>query len=105
MTFIDHLEELRWHIIRSVIAVIICAILIFIKSDYVVSELIFGPTRPDFIAAKWLCAFGQRIGIGEALCFKQIEAKFLETTMTGQFVASFTPVSYTHLTLPTNREV
>lgn len=90
MTFIDHLEELRWHIIRSVIAVIVCAILIFIKSDYVVSELIFGPTRPDFIAAKWLCALGRQIGIGEALCFSPIEAKFLETTMTGQFVASFT---------------
>ena len=36
MTFIDHLEELRWHIIRSVIAVLIAAIFIFINSDFVV---------------------------------------------------------------------
>jgi sec-independent protein translocase protein TatC len=76
MTFIDHLEELRWHIIRSVIAVIVCAILIFIKSDYVVTELIFGPTRPDFIAAKWLCSLGRQIGIGEALCFRPSKPNF-----------------------------
>jgi sec-independent protein translocase protein TatC len=90
MTFIDHLEELRWHIIRSVIAVIVCAVFIFINSDFIVGELIFGPTRPDFVSAKWLCGLGRQIGIGDALCFQQVEAKFLETTMTGQFVASFT---------------
>ena len=38
MTFIDHLEELRWHIIRSVIAVLIAAIFIFINSDFVVDQ-------------------------------------------------------------------
>ena len=85
MTFIDHLEELRWHLIRAVIAVIVCAIVIFMNSDYVVGELIFGPTRADFISAKWLCSLGQKVGIGEALCFQQVDAKFLETTMTGQF--------------------
>jgi|SRR5688572_3375566 len=89
MSFIDHLEELRWHIIRSVVAVIIGAILVFIYSDYVVDDILFAPTRSDFISARWLCQLGQSIGI-EAMCFKQIDAKFLETTMTGQFIASFT---------------
>lgn len=90
MSFIDHLEELRWHIIRAVIAVIVAAIFIFINSDFVVDKLLFGPTRPDFISAVWLCQFGQSIGIGQALCFPPVETKFLETTMTGQFIASFT---------------
>jgi sec-independent protein translocase protein TatC len=90
MTFIDHLEELRWHIIRSVIAVLITAIFIFINSDFVVDQLLFGPTQPDFISAVWLCKIGNQLGIGDALCFKQVETKFLETTMTGQFIASFT---------------
>lgn len=90
MSFIDHLEELRWHIIRSVIAVLIGAVIVFIYSDFVVNDILFAPTRSDFIAARWLCRFGHSIGIGDTLCFQQIEAKFLETTMTGQFIASFT---------------
>jgi len=90
MTFIDHLEELRWHVIRSVIAVLIGAVAVFIYSDFVVNDILFAPTRSDFISARWLCSLGQNIGIGDTLCFKQVEAKFLENTMTGQFIASFT---------------
>lgn len=90
MSFIDHLEELRWHVIRSVIAVLIGAVLIFIYSDFVVNKILFAPTRADFVSARWLCSFGRNIGIGNTLCFEQVEAKFLETTMTGQFIASFT---------------
>jgi sec-independent protein translocase protein TatC len=90
MSFIDHLEELRWHIIRSVIAVVIGAIVVFIYSDFVVSKVLFAPTRADFISARWLCSLGHIIGIGNTLCFAQVQAKFLENTMTGQFIASFT---------------
>jgi sec-independent protein translocase protein TatC len=89
MSFIDHLEELRWHIIRAVIAVLVAAVIVFIYSDFVVDTILFGPTKSDFISARWLCSLGQSIGIN-ALCFKQVETKFLETTMTGQFIASFT---------------
>jgi sec-independent protein translocase protein TatC len=90
MSFIDHLEELRWHIIRSAVAVLICAIVVFIYSDFVVNNVLFAPTRADFISARWLCSIGRHIGIGRTLCFAQVDAKFLETTMTGQFIASFT---------------
>lgn len=90
MSFLDHLEELRWHIIRSVIALLVCAIVVFSYSDWVVEEVLFAPTRPDFISARWLCTIGQKIGIGDALCFQPVQAQFLETTMTGQFIASFT---------------
>ncbi len=90
MSFIDHLEELRWHVIRSVIAVLIGAVIVFIYSDFVVNEILFAPTRSDFVSARWLCRLGHGIGIGNTLCFAQVDAKFLETTMTGQFIASFT---------------
>jgi len=90
MTFIDHLEELRWHVIRSVIAVLIGAVVVFIYSDFVVDDILFAPTRADFISARWLCSLGHKIGIGDTLCFPQVDAKFLENTMTGQFIASFT---------------
>lgn len=90
MSFIDHLEDLRWHVIRSVVAVLICAIGVFAYSGFVVDEILFAPTRSDFVSARWMCNLGQSIGIGDALCFKDIDAKFLETKMTGQFIASFT---------------
>lgn len=90
MTFIDHLEELRWHVIRSVIAVLIGAVAVFIYSDFVVDDILFAPTRADFISARWLCSLGHKIGIGDTLCFPPVDAKFLENTMTGQFIASFT---------------
>jgi sec-independent protein translocase protein TatC len=90
MSFIDHLEELRWHLIRSVIAILVAAIVVFIFSDFVVDNILFAPTRTNFISARWLCSLGQKIGIGSTLCFPEVSAKFLENTMTGQFIASFT---------------
>ena len=90
MSFIDHLEELRWHLVRSVVAILVCAIVVFIYSEFIVDTILFGPTKPDFVSARWLCRFGNSIGIGDALCFKPIKPEFLETTMTGQFIASFT---------------
>lgn len=90
MSFIDHLEDLRWHVIRSVIAVLIGSIIVFIYADFVVNYILFAPTRADFISARWLCSLGHKIGIGDTLCFQQLDVKFLETTMTGQFIASFT---------------
>ena len=90
MSFLDHLEELRWHIIRSVVVLLICAIVVFAYSDWVVDDVLFAPTRPDFISAQWLCRMGQQIGIGQVLCFEPVKTQFLETTMTGQFIASFT---------------
>lgn len=90
MSFIDHLEDLRWHVIRSVIAVIIGAAVVLIYAKTIVSEILLAPTRSDFISARWLCSFGHNIGIGDALCFTPINAQFLENKMTGQFISYFT---------------
>lgn len=90
MTFIDHLEELRWHLVRSVIAVVIGAVIVLIFANQIVDQVLMAPTRTDFISARWLCQLGQSIGIGETLCFQQVDAKFLENTMTGQFISYFT---------------
>lgn len=90
MSFIDHLEELRWHIIRSVIAVIIGAIVVFIFIEDVVDKILFAPAKPDFVTAQWFCDIGHKIGLGDGLCFKNVTVKFQETAMTGQFISSFT---------------
>ncbi|HEV7780771.1 MAG TPA: twin-arginine translocase subunit TatC [Chitinophagaceae bacterium] len=90
MSFIDHLEDLRWHVIRSVIAVVVGAIVVLIFAREIVDGILMAPTRPDFIASRWLCDMGHSIGIGNVLCFKPVDAKFLENKMTGQFISYFT---------------
>jgi len=89
MSFIDHLEELRWHLIRAVVAIMVGAIVVFIYVRPIVNNIIFAPTRSDFISAKWLCNLGKSIGT-DAMCFKQVKTEFIATQMTEQFISSFT---------------
>lgn len=90
MSFIDHLEELRWHLIRSVIAIVVGAAIVLIYANNIVNDILMAPTRPGFVSSRWLCSFGHKIGIGDTLCFPPVNASFLENTMTGQFISYFT---------------
>ena len=90
MSFIDHLEELRWHLIRSVLAIAVGFIIILIYAKEIVENVLMAPTRADFVSSRWLCSLGHNLHIGDVLCFPPVEAKFLETQMTGQFVSYFT---------------
>lgn len=90
MSFIDHLEELRWHVIRSVIAILIGAIFIFIYSSFVVDKILLGPAHEDFITYSWFCRMGHFLGLGNTLCFGSVKPAFIATAMTEQFVTTFT---------------
>ena len=63
MSFFDHIEALRWHIIRSLIVLFIAFVVVFIFKDFVFGQIVFGPVRPDFITFKILCGFS------DAMCF------------------------------------
>ena len=56
MSFLDHLEELRWHLIRSVLAIVILASIAFLAKDFIFNVLIFGPKQADFPTYKILCS-------------------------------------------------
>jgi sec-independent protein translocase protein TatC len=90
MSFIDHLEELRWHIIRSVIAILIGAIIIFVFVKEIVNNIILAPAYPNFITYKYLCDAGHFFGLGNSLCLSGVKVSFISTEMTGQFISSFT---------------
>lgn len=55
MSFLQHLEELRWHLVRSISAIVILAVLAFISKSFVFDVLIFSPKRADFITYQFLC--------------------------------------------------
>jgi len=88
MTFIDHLEELRQRIIRSVIAILVMAAIIFIYRDWVFDNVITGPINPDFISYRLLCDFSHWAHMGDALCMPPVNINMQTTTFGGQFLSS-----------------
>lgn len=70
MSFLDHLEELRAHIMRSLVAIVVAGVAIFIFKDWVFDTVIFGPSRKEFISYKVFCAISQWLGAGKALCLE-----------------------------------
>lgn len=90
MSFIDHLEELRWHLIRAVIAILIGAVAVFIYAREIVDKILFAPAYSDFVTYGWLCRFSHALGLGDAICLSGVEPKFQSNAMTGQFISTFT---------------
>ncbi len=88
MSFIDHLEALRWHILRSVLAVLFCAIFIFIKIDWIFDHIIMGPIRSDFVTYTSLCKFSHWAHLGDALCMPMMDVKMQTTTFSSQFMSA-----------------
>lgn len=86
MSFLDHLEELRWHLIRSTTAVVIIAVLAFIAKDFIFDVLLFGPKKADFPTYKLLCRAAQAIGL-DSFCFTELPFRIQSRTMSGQFSA------------------
>jgi len=84
MSFLDHLEELRWHLIRSLIAVVIFTIGAFVSAKWIFENIVFAPARPEFPTFKVLCKLGNMLNY-EGLCITDIPFKVQSRNMTGQF--------------------
>jgi sec-independent protein translocase protein TatC len=90
MSFVDHLEALRWHIIRAVIAILVLAVIIFLNIEWVFDNVIAGPINPNFVSYKALCDFSHFAHLGNALCLPPVKVDMQTTTFGGQFLSSFT---------------
>ena len=86
MSFLDHLEELRWHLIRSTLAILIVATVAFIMKDFVFS-IILGPKDLDFPTYRLLCKAATFIGIETDFCGDELPFMIQNRTMAGQFSA------------------
>jgi len=84
MSFLDHLEALRWHLLRAVTAVLIFTVVAFIAKDFVFGVLILGPSKVDFFTYRVLCELGNFLGI-PALCINELPFTLQSRQMTGQF--------------------
>ena len=87
MSFLEHLEELRWHIIRSLIAIISAGFVCFLMKDFIFDTIIFGPKKMDFPTYKFLCQAATFIGIETTFCGDEFPFIVQNRTMAGQFSA------------------
>ena len=86
MSFLEHLEELRWHLVRSILAIVVLAVVAFIFKNIVFDKIIIAPSRPGFFTNEMLCSFGKLINL-ENLCINAEELQLFNINMSGQFSA------------------
>jgi sec-independent protein translocase protein TatC len=100
MSFLDHLEQLRWHIMRSLLAIVIVAIAVFLAKDLVFSKIILAPIRNDFITYQILCKIGKALCVypeGVTVYTRQLGEQFvihLKTSFWLGLIVSFPYVFY-----------
>jgi sec-independent protein translocase protein TatC len=85
MTFWQHLNELRWVLLRSVIVILILSIVAFIYKDVIFDKIIFAPKNNDFITNRFFCRIADWLSI-EGLCFENAHIKLINTNLSGQFM-------------------
>lgn len=95
MSFLEHLEELRWHIIRSILAIVVMFVVAFFLKNYIFNNIIFAPRNPGFFTNRILCNLGgflnekfdsQRF---TALCINSKPFNLINIQMSGQLTTHF----------------
>ena len=87
MSFLDHLEELRWHLIRATLAIVIVGTVAFIFKDFIFDQIIFAPANADFISYDLLCQVANIFGSDKG-CINEMDFIIQNRTMGGQFNAA-----------------
>lgn len=91
MSFFQHLEALRWHLVRSALAILVFATVAFIYFDDIFANIIMGPTHTDFFTYRMMCNMGHALHNmssyfnADSFCVKSINVKLINTELAGQF--------------------
>lgn len=85
MSFLQHLEELRWHLVRSAAAIFIFAVIAFLNKEFVFDGLILAPKNPDFPTYKFLCMLGEKFNLGDDICIRELSFTLINIDLSGQF--------------------
>ena len=90
ISFLDHLEIFRWHLIRSVVAILFFAVIAFIFKEIVFDIILLGPKKPDFPTYRVLCQISNFLGLNDALCMQESPFSLMNISMSGQFSTHIT---------------
>jgi len=83
MSFFDHLEALRWHLIRSALAIVVFTILVFAFYSWIYDHIIMAPSKSDFWTFRMMCDLGKILH--RDMCPGKININLINTEMAGQF--------------------
>ncbi|MFC7525027.1 twin-arginine translocase subunit TatC [Parapedobacter sp. GCM10030251] len=85
MSFFDHLEVLRWHLIRSAIAIAVFMVVAFSFYDFIFDDIIMGPKSPDFLTYRVMCQIAEWLNTPD-FCVTEVPGTIINTQMAGQFI-------------------
>ncbi|MGB1449480.1 MAG: twin-arginine translocase subunit TatC [Flavobacteriaceae bacterium] len=87
MSFLEHLEALRWHLLRASLAVVIIGFIAFLAKDFIFDTLIFGPKKADFFTYELFCNLSKMMGQGTSFCIEELPFRIQSRAVSGQFSA------------------
>ena len=93
MSFIDHLEALRWHVIRAAASIVVFGLAAFFSKDFIFHDIILAPSRPDFWSYRMWCKLGELVHAPE-ICIDKINFTLQSREMSSQFTTHMS-VSFT----------
>ncbi len=99
MSFLDHLEALRWHLVRSAIAIFVFGTLAFIYKDLIFDGILLAPKYPDFPTYRFFCWLSHALFNDESICLGDLNFELISISMSGQFTAHITIAIVTGIVL------
>lgn len=85
MSFLEHLEVLRWHLVRAISAIVIFGLVAFVYKKFVFDTVLLGPKNSDFWTYKMMCEASERFGLSDLLCIGEMNFHLINISMAGQF--------------------
>lgn len=85
MSFLQHLEALRWHLVKSAIAIMSLAVLAFFFKEIIFDGILFAPKHADFPTYRLMCKFGKLLNMEDSLCFSEVNFRLQNISLAGQF--------------------
>jgi len=90
MTFLEHLEELRWTFVRSFIAIGVIMVAAFVFKDFVFNKMVLAPLYPTFWTYVAMCDLSKWMQLEKALCMDVETFELQNISMAGQFMTHIT---------------
>lgn len=84
MTFLDHLEELRWLLVRSSAAILIGGAIAYFFNEFIFNTIIFGPMKGDFITYQFFCDLANTYDLDKSFCDTTLNFSIQNTEIEGQ---------------------
>ena len=86
MSFVEHLDELRIHIIRIVVALCVSAVFVFFATKTILKYVIFGPLNEDFPTYKLMCQLSKQLDLGDTMCYSPTPINLITLDMGEAFL-------------------